>query len=75
MKAYHSNTAEYTSDVGALKQYSKPPFELFEEANIVINLTANGYEASVTIAPHTASVNEERYLVVLTKVGAASQIV
>ena len=75
MKAYHANVGVFTTDIGALKQYSKPPFEMFEEADeVAINLTANGYEASVTIAPHTATVNEERYLIVLTKVGATSQI-
>ena len=75
MKAYHANAGVFTADIGALKQYSKLPFEMFEEADdVAINLTANGYEASVTIAPHTATVNEERYLVVVTKVGATSQI-
>jgi hypothetical protein len=48
---------------------------MFEEADdVAINLTGNGYEAIVTIALHTTTVNEERYLVVLTKVGATSQI-
>jgi hypothetical protein len=75
MKAYHANAGEFTTDMGALKKYTKPPFELFEDAHdVAINLTANGYEVSVTIASHTATVNEDRYLVVVTKSGAASQI-
>ncbi|KAL3763596.1 hypothetical protein ACHAW5_009597, partial [Stephanodiscus triporus] len=76
MKAYHGKTGVYVSDIGALKQYSKPPFTMIEEAHdIAINLTANGYEASVTIASHTATVNEERYLVVVAKEDVTAQVV
>jgi hypothetical protein len=76
MKAYHAKTGEYVSDIGVLKPYSKPPFTMIEEAHdIAINLTADGYEASVTIASYTATVNEERYLVVVVKEDVTAQIV
>ena len=74
MKAYYLNEGQYTTDIGALREYSTPPFELCEKVDDgVIHLTANGYDASVTIGMHTATVNEERYLFVPTKTGSTSQ--
>lgn len=75
MKAYFAKEGRYTTDIGVLEEYSTPPFEIYKEAdNIVIQHTANGYDASVTIGAHTATVNEERYLFVVTKLGSTSQM-
>ena len=75
MKAYFVKEGRYTTDIGALKEYSTPPFEMCEEADdVVIQYTANGYDASVTIGVHTATVNEERYLFVVTKEGSTSRM-
>lgn len=72
MKDYHEKEGKYTDDIEALKPYSKSPFPMFEE-HTAIKLTADGYEAKVAIASYTASVNEERYLVVSINDRATSQ--
>ena len=63
-KSYYAKEKKYTVDVEALKAYSAEPFPIFDEADISISITSNGYEARVTIDSYTATVNEERYLVV-----------
>lgn len=73
LKAYHEEKGEYTDDIDALKPYSKPPFLLCEDATMLINLTAKGYEAKAAIAFHTATVNEERYLLVSNQKCSTSQ--
>mmetsp|Transcript_23303 Transcript_23303/g.50476 ORF Transcript_23303/g.50476 Transcript_23303/m.50476 type:complete len:386 (+) Transcript_23303:56-1213(+) len=74
MKGYHEKEGKYTTDIEALKPYSKPPFPICEEAEIAINITTDGYEAKSTLASYTASVNEERYLVVSTQKCLTSQM-
>eukprot|EP00584_Thalassiosira_punctigera_P022757 CAMPEP_0172575578 /NCGR_PEP_ID=MMETSP1067-20121228/137283_1 /TAXON_ID=265564 ORGANISM="Thalassiosira punctigera, Strain Tpunct2005C2" /NCGR_SAMPLE_ID=MMETSP1067 /ASSEMBLY_ACC=CAM_ASM_000444 /LENGTH=381 /DNA_ID=CAMNT_0013368229 /DNA_START=40 /DNA_END=1185 /DNA_ORIENTATION=+ len=73
MKGYHEKEGMYTTDIEALKPFSKPPFPISEEAFMLINLKAEGYEAKATIASFTATVNEERYLVVSTQKCSTSQ--
>lgn len=67
MKGFHEQEGKYTSDIEALKQYSKPPFVICDSADMTIDLTENGFDATATIGSYTASVNEERYLVVESK--------
>ena len=63
-KAYHKEEGKYTTDNEDLKYYSKQLFPICNEADVVISLTEEGYEASATIESHTATVNQERYLAV-----------
>mmetsp|Transcript_1299 Transcript_1299/g.1989 ORF Transcript_1299/g.1989 Transcript_1299/m.1989 type:complete len:224 (+) Transcript_1299:135-806(+) len=73
MKGYHEKEGEYTSDIEALTPFSKPPFRISEEASMSISLAAGGYEARATIASFTATVNEERYLVIASQKYSTSQ--
>jgi hypothetical protein len=77
MKAYHTKLGVYTTNIDDLREYSTPPFVLLEgvhyntrlddNVGIVIKLTSTGgYEASVTMGLYTATVNDERYLIVTT---------
>ncbi|KAL7530869.1 hypothetical protein ACHAWF_003542 [Thalassiosira exigua] len=66
MKGFHEKEGQYTIDVEALKPHSNPTFPLFEDATTSIKLTAKGWEAQATVGSHTASVNDERYLIVST---------
>lgn len=77
MKAYHAKMGAYTSNIDSLREYSTPPFVLLEgvhynsssddDVGIVINLTSKGgYEASVIMDSYTATVTDERYLIVTT---------
>lgn len=61
-KTYHKEEGKYTTDIEDLKHYSTQPFPIYDNANMVISLTEEGYEASATIESHTATVNQERYL-------------
>mmetsp|Transcript_34419 Transcript_34419/g.60505 ORF Transcript_34419/g.60505 Transcript_34419/m.60505 type:complete len:218 (+) Transcript_34419:187-840(+) len=74
MKEYHAQEGKYTTDIKALEPFSKQPFPICEEALMSVNLTSEGYEAQATIASFTASVNEERYLIVSAEKGSTSQI-
>lgn len=65
MKLYHENYGFYTTNVEALKQYANSLFPICDEAEMSINLTNSGYEARASIASYSASVNEERYLLVV----------
>lgn len=67
MKGFHEKEGRYTDDIKALQPYSKPPFQLSDNALMSINLTGGGYEAKAIIGFYTASVNEERYLVVSSR--------
>ena len=67
MKGYHEKNGKYTIDIEALKAYSKPPFELCEQADVVISVTpsGDGYTAKAAIDDsYTATVNQERYLTI-----------
>lgn len=77
MKAYHAKVGFYTTNIDSLRDYSTPPFVLLEgvhyntslddNVGIGIKLTSTGgYEASVTMGSYTATVNDERYLIVTT---------
>lgn len=66
-KRFKEKEGRYTTDIEALKAYSAEPFPISDEADISISLTSNGYEARATIDSYTATVNEERYLVVTTQ--------
>lgn len=71
MKGYHEKEERYTHEIEALKPYSKEPFPICEDADMSVRLTSNGYEAEATVGSHTATVNEERYLVVAPKCPSA----
>jgi hypothetical protein len=73
LKGYHEEKGEYTDDIDALKPYSKAPFPLCEDAIMSVKLTAKGYEANAAIASYTATVNEERYLLVSNEKFPTSQ--
>ncbi|KAL7538995.1 hypothetical protein ACHAXR_008938 [Thalassiosira sp. AJA248-18] len=64
LKGYHEQEGKYTDDIEALKPFSKPPFPICEDAIMSITITDKGYEAKSCIDSYTATVNEERYLVV-----------
>lgn len=64
MKAFHEKEGKYTNDVEALMPYSNEPFPVCNDAILSITLTHDGYEAKATLDSYTASVNQERYLVV-----------
>lgn len=64
MKRYHEIMGSYTSNIEDLKPHACNIFPICDEADIFINLIHNGYKARVYLAPYTASVNEERYLLV-----------
>lgn len=70
MTNYREKEGSYTTNVEALKSFANSLFPICDEAEMSINLTANGYEARATISPHSAIVNEERYLVVSTDISA-----
>lgn len=72
-KRYKEKEGSYANDIESLKLYSASPFELCDDADVTIKLTANGYEASATLASYTATVNEERYLVVSSDGCATAQ--
>lgn len=74
MKEYNEKVGKYTSNVEALKPFAKQPFPISKEASITISLTTGGYEATATIGPFSATVNQERYLVVSSKMASTSQI-
>ena len=77
MKAYHTKLGVYTTNIEDLREYSTPPFVLLEGVHYNIRLDDNvgigikltstgGYEASVIMGLYTATVNDERYLIVTT---------
>ena len=65
MKKYHETEGKYTTNVEDLKPHANSHFPICDEAEMSISLTNSGYEARASIASYSASVNEERYLVVL----------
>jgi hypothetical protein len=64
LKAHYEKEGMYTNDTEALKQYSNDKYSISDEADISIILTDAGYDARVTLSLHTATINQERYLVV-----------
>lgn len=65
MKAYHEKEGKYTTDIQELKQYSKDPFHMSDDADMIVVLKDNGgFEASAILNSFIATVNQERYLVV-----------
>ncbi|KAL7511933.1 hypothetical protein ACHAXN_009586, partial [Cyclotella atomus] len=64
LKAYYEAEGRFTKDVEALKQYSNNVYPIPGEADISIDLTDNGYNARATLSTYTATINQERYLVV-----------
>ena len=73
-KDYHAQESTYTDNLQDLMPFSKEPFPISEEANVSITLTDNGYEAKATLASYTATVNQERYLVVSTEKCTVSEM-
>ncbi len=65
MKLYHESVGSYTTIVEDLKPYAHSLFPICDEAEMSIKLTSSGYVACASIESYSASVNEERYLVVL----------
>ena len=65
MKLYHETEGSYTTNVDDLKPYSNSIFPICDAAKMSIRLNNSGYEAIASIASYSASVNEERYLVVI----------
>ena len=64
MRAYHEKEGKYTTDIQALKQYSKDPFHMSDDADMIVVLKDNGgFEASALLNSFIATVNQERYLV------------
>ena len=74
MKTFHEKEGKYTNDVEALMPYSKEPFPICNDAIMTITLTDDGYEARATLDSHTASVNQERYLVVSAEKSSMSKV-
>lgn len=69
LKAYHEKEGKYTTDIEELKRYSKDPFQMSDDADMVVVLKDNGFEASAILLSFMATVNQERYLVVSNQEG------
>ena len=54
----------YTDSIEQLKPFFKDPFPLHSAADVNVTPTEGGYVAAVTIGSLTATINQERYLVV-----------
>jgi hypothetical protein len=65
MKRFHETEGKYPTNVEDLKPHANSLFPICDEAEMSISLTNSGYEARASIASYAATVNEERYLVVL----------
>jgi hypothetical protein len=63
-KEYFEKEKHYTDTVERLKTFFNPPFPLHNDASIRIELTEKGYTAKASLGLLTATINQERYLVV-----------
>ena len=63
-KEYFEKEKRYTDNVEKLKTFFKPPFPLHNDAEVHIVLTEEGYTAKTSLGLLTATINQERYLVV-----------
>ena len=64
LKAYHEKEGKHTTDIEELKRYSKDPFQMSDNADMLVVLKDNGFEANAILNSLMATVNQERYLVV-----------
>ena len=64
-KGYYNKEGKYTERMERLKPFFKQPFLLHSSADVRITITEEtGFTAAVTIGSLTATINQERYLVV-----------
>jgi len=64
-KGYYNKEGKYTELMERLKPFFKQPFLLHSAADVRITITEEeGFTATVTIGSLTATINQERYLVV-----------
>ena len=66
LKGYHEKEGKYTDNIALLKQYAVEHFPILEEVQSSVFLADDGFIATATIGSRTATVNQERYLVVST---------
>jgi hypothetical protein len=63
-KEYFEKENHYTDNIEKLKTFFGPPFPLHNDADVSIVLTEEGYTAKASLGLLTATINQERYLVV-----------
>lgn len=74
LKEYYKCEGKYTDDIKALKDYSRDPFPITDDADMEIVLIGNGFDASASHSSYRATVNQDRYLVVSMQGGLSDTI-
>lgn len=63
-KGYYDKEGKYTDVLERLEPFFKQPFLLHSAADVRVTLTEEGFSATAKIGALTATINQERYLVV-----------
>ncbi|KAL7516613.1 hypothetical protein ACHAWX_001611, partial [Stephanocyclus meneghinianus] len=74
LKEYYKCEGKYTDDIEALKDYSRDPFLITDDADMEIVLIGNGFDACASHSSYRATVNQDRYLIVSMQGGLSDTI-